>query len=66
MQQPDDLMSARDVLEAFPDLPRHALYRLVELGKVRRYELPAAPWRTRTLYRYSLAEVAAALERRPE
>lgn len=64
MEQYDDLVSAREILEAFPDLPRHALYRLVELGKVRRYELPPAPWRERTLYRYSLSEVRAALERR--
>ena len=61
MEQPNDLVTPREIFEAFPELPRHGFYRMVARGKVRRYEQPAVPWRDRKLYLYSLSEVAEAL-----
>lgn len=57
----NDLVPAREILRRFPQMPKHGLYRMVQMGIIKAYPQSPVPWRKRTMHAYSLAEVAAAL-----
>jgi hypothetical protein len=64
MEEPEDLATPTELLREFPELSRYAIYRLVELGKIKQYPRPGGFLRSqRQWYLYSRAEVARAIAR---
>jgi hypothetical protein len=62
MEEPEDLVTPTELLEEFPELNRYAIYRLVEMGRIKQYPRPGGYLRSqRQWYLYSRAEVARAI-----